>query len=51
MSPRMLSWIAQVTGGRLLGEDRTVDAIAVGVRFVRTTMLVKASGRCSAGRK
>jgi UDP-N-acetylmuramoyl-tripeptide--D-alanyl-D-alanine ligase len=32
MSPRMLSWIAQVTGGRLLGEDRTVDAIATDTR-------------------
>ncbi len=32
MTPRMLSWIAQVTGGRLVGADRTVDAIATDSR-------------------
>ena len=32
MTPRLLSWIAQVTGGRLVGGDRTVDAIATDTR-------------------
>ncbi len=32
MTPRMLSWIAQATAGRLLGEDRAVDAIATDTR-------------------
>ena len=32
MTPRTLAWIAQATGGRLLGEDRTVDAIATDTR-------------------
>ena len=32
MSPRTLSWIAQATGGRLVGGDRTVDAIATDTR-------------------
>lgn len=32
MSPRTLSWIAQATGGRLVGADRTVDAIATDTR-------------------
>ena len=32
MTPRLLSWIAQATGGRLHGADRTVDAIATDTR-------------------
>ncbi len=32
MSPRMLSWIAQATGGRLVGADRAIDAIATDTR-------------------
>ncbi|WP_330947430.1 UDP-N-acetylmuramoyl-tripeptide--D-alanyl-D-alanine ligase [Thermomonas sp. LB-4] len=32
MTPRLLSWIAQATGGRLVGGDRTVDAIATDTR-------------------
>ncbi len=32
MTPRTLSWIAQATGGRLLGEDRQVDAVATDTR-------------------
>ncbi len=32
MTPRLLSWIAQATGGRLVGADRTVDAIATDTR-------------------
>ena len=32
MTPRLLSWIAHATGGRLLGEDRAVDAIATDTR-------------------
>ncbi len=32
MTPRTLVWIAQATGGRLLGADRTVDAIATDTR-------------------
>ena len=32
MIPRLLSWIAQATHGRLLGEDRAVDAIATDTR-------------------
>lgn len=32
MTPRLLSWIAQATGGRLVGADRAVDAIATDTR-------------------
>ncbi|RZA20759.1 MAG: UDP-N-acetylmuramoyl-tripeptide--D-alanyl-D-alanine ligase [Lysobacteraceae bacterium] len=32
MKPRLLSWIAQATGGRLVGDDRTVDAVATDTR-------------------
>ena len=32
MTPRLLSWIAQATGGRLVGDDRTVDAVATDTR-------------------
>jgi len=32
MTPRMLSWIAKATAGRLLGEDRAIDAIATDTR-------------------
>ena len=32
MTPCLLSWIAQATGGRLHGADRTVDAIATDTR-------------------
>jgi len=32
MTPRSLVWIAQATGGRLLGADRVVDAIATDTR-------------------
>ncbi len=32
MKPRLLSWIAQATGGKLLGEDRPVDAVATDTR-------------------
>lgn len=32
MTPRLLSWIAQATGGRLVGADRSVDAIATDTR-------------------
>lgn len=32
MTPRLLSWIAQATGGRLQGEDRAIDAIATDTR-------------------
>jgi len=32
MTPRRLSWIAQATGGRLVGADRAVDAIATDTR-------------------
>ncbi len=32
MTPRLLSWIAQATGGRLVGVDRSVDAIATDTR-------------------
>ena len=32
MTPRSLAWIAQATGGRLLGADRVVDAIATDTR-------------------
>ena len=32
MTPRMLSWIAQATAGRLVGGDRMVDAIATDTR-------------------
>ena len=32
MTPRLLSDIARMTGGRLVGADRTVDAIATDTR-------------------
>ena len=32
MTPRSLAWIAQATGGRLLGGDRLVDAVATDTR-------------------
>ncbi|MBN8262733.1 MAG: hypothetical protein J0L59_10445, partial [Xanthomonadales bacterium] len=32
MTPRCLAWIAEVTGGRLVGGDRVVDAIATDTR-------------------
>ncbi len=32
MKPRLLSWIAAATGGRLHGEDRAVDAVATDTR-------------------
>lgn len=32
MGPLTLSWIARATGGRLLGEDRSVDAVATDTR-------------------
>ncbi|MBZ0088544.1 MAG: UDP-N-acetylmuramoyl-tripeptide--D-alanyl-D-alanine ligase [Thermomonas sp.] len=32
MKPRLLSWIAQVTGGRLVGADRAIDAVATDTR-------------------
>ncbi len=32
MTPRTLAWIAHATGGRLLGADRTVDALATDTR-------------------
>ena len=32
MKPRLLSWIAQATGGRLVGDDRLVDAVATDTR-------------------
>ena len=32
MTPRTLAWIAQATGGRLLGADRLVDALATDSR-------------------
>ncbi|WP_297833632.1 UDP-N-acetylmuramoyl-tripeptide--D-alanyl-D-alanine ligase [Thermomonas sp.] len=32
MKPLALSWIAQATGGRLQGEDRTIDAVATDTR-------------------
>ena len=32
MSPHTLAWIAQAIGGRLVGDDRTVDAIATDTR-------------------
>ena len=32
MTPRSLAWIAQATGGRLVGADRVVDAIATDTR-------------------
>lgn len=32
MTPRSLAWIARATGGRLLGEDRAVDAVATDTR-------------------
>ena len=32
MTPRMLSWIAQATNGRLVGTDRAIDAVATDTR-------------------
>ena len=32
MTPRSLRWIAQATGGRLVGADRVVDAVAIDTR-------------------
>jgi len=32
MKPRLLSWIAQATGGRLQGEDRAVNAVVTDTR-------------------
>ena len=32
MTPRSLAWIAQATGGRLVGADRVVDAVATDTR-------------------
>ena len=32
MTPRLLSWIAQATGARLVGADRVVDAVATDTR-------------------
>ena len=32
MTPRSLAWIAQATGGRLVGQDRVVDALATDTR-------------------
>ena len=32
MTPRSLAWIAQATGGRLVGADRMVDAVATDTR-------------------
>ena len=32
MMPRTLAWIAQVTGGRLHGVDRSIDAVAIDTR-------------------
>ena len=32
MTPRSLAWIAQATGGRLVGTDRVIDAIATDTR-------------------
>jgi UDP-N-acetylmuramoyl-tripeptide--D-alanyl-D-alanine ligase len=32
MTPRTLAWIAQATGGRLHGDDREVDAVAIDTR-------------------
>lgn len=34
MTPRLLSWIAQVTAGRLVGDDRLVDAVATDTRVL-----------------
>lgn len=35
MTPRTLAWIAQVTGGRLVGGDRMVDAVVTDTRALR----------------
>ena len=32
MMPRSLAWIAQATGGRLHGVDRSIDAVAIDTR-------------------
>ena len=32
MTPRALAWIANATGGRLVGADRVVDAVATDTR-------------------
>ena len=32
MKPRLLSWLAQATGGRLIGEDRSINAVATDTR-------------------
>ena len=37
MTPRSLAWIAQATGGRLLGGDRLVDAVATDTRTLPGT--------------
>ena len=37
MTPRSLAWIAQATGGRLLGDDRLVDAVATDTRTLPGT--------------
>ena len=52
MTPRSLAWIAQATGGQLLGSDRQVDAVATdtralpgtGVRSVPLSVAVSAMG-------
>ena len=35
MTPRTLAWIAQATGGQLLGSDCSVDAVAIDSRVLR----------------
>ena len=37
MTPRSLAWIAQATGGQLLGSDRQVDAVATDTRALPGT--------------
>ena len=32
MKPRLLSWIANATGGRVVGADRAIDAVATDTR-------------------
>ena len=32
MKPRLLSWIANATGGRVIGADRAIDAVATDTR-------------------
>ena len=47
MTPRSLAWIAQATSGRLVGEDRLVDAIATDTRALpqgRDAMFVALKG-------